>query len=240
MLASPHVLELPPQINLNFMKKTFAAILVVTALFSFACSKEAPKSKKIVLGDHVPTQPAPSTFEKDSLTELDMKTEPEKGDTVVVFDTNMGEIKALLYTEKAPETSKNFIELAKAGKYKGVTFHRVIEDFMIQGGDFENNNGTGGYSYKGPGTSIPDEFGPGLTHLRGAISMANAGPNTGGSQFFIVQAKEGTVYLDGKHAVFGFVYEGLDIVDKIAGAEADYNNKPREDIVIEGIEISEF
>lgn len=130
--------------------------------------------------------------------------------------------------------------MAKAGKYDGAIFHRVIEDFMIQGGDFENKNGSGGYSYKGPGTSIPDEFGPGLTHLKGALSMANAGPNTGGSQFFIVQAKAGTSYLDGKHAIFGFVYEGLDIVDEIAGVETNYNSKPLEDIVIESIEISTF
>jgi cyclophilin family peptidyl-prolyl cis-trans isomerase len=160
-------------------------------------------------------------------------------DTSAVLTTNKGDIKICLYTEEAPETTKNFIELSKQGKYDGTIFHRVIKDFMIQGGDFENRNGTGGYSYLGKGTSLKDEFGKGLTHKYGAVSMANAGPNTGGSQFFIVQKKEGTDWLDGKHAIFGYVYEGMDIVDEIANVETNGVDKPLEDVIVEKVEIIE-
>lgn len=153
--------------------------------------------------------------------------------------TNFGEIEIELYIEQAPETTKNFIELSKTGKYDNTIFHRVIDDFMIQGGDFENRNGTGGYSYKGPGTSLEDEFGEGLSHKRGALSMANRGPDTGGSQFFIVQAEDGTTRLDGLHTIFGQVTKGMDVVDKIAGADTDVYDKPLEDVIIEKIEISE-
>ncbi len=169
-----------------------------------------------------------------------MKTTPESGDTIATLTTNKGTINILLFTEEAPETTKNFIELAKQGKYDDTIFHRVIDNFMIQGGDFENRNGTGGYSYKGPGTYLQDEFGEGLTHVRGAVSMANAGPNTGGSQFFIVNAAEGTAWLNGAHAIFGFVYEGMDIVDAIAKVNKSSMDRPNEDMVIEKVEISQF
>ena len=176
----------------------------------------------------------------EPINETTMRTTPEKGDTIATIKTNKGVIKMLLYTNQAPETTKNFIELAKAKKYDGVIFHRVINDFMIQTGDFENQNGTGGYTYQGPGTLIKDEFGPGLKHLRGAVSMANAGPNTGGSQFFIVQKSDGTDWLNGKHSIFGFVYEGMDVVDAIAAVEADAGNKPLSDIKMEDVAISVF
>lgn len=157
--------------------------------------------------------------------------------TTAIMTTNHGEITIGLYDEKAPETAKNFIELSKAGKYDGVIFHRVIKDFMIQTGDFENANGTGGHSYKGPGTYLKDEFGEGLAHDYGTLSMANSGPNSGGSQFFIVQAKDGTPWLDGKHAIFGRVIEGMDVVEKIAAVETGFQDKPTEDVVIEKVEI---
>ncbi len=172
--------------------------------------------------------------------QLDMKIIPEPGDTIAKMKTSHGDVNIILYTEKAPETVKNFVEHSKAGKYDGVGFHRVIDNFMIQGGDFENRNGTGGYSYKGPGTSLEDEFGEGLSHLRGALSMANAGPDTGGSQFFIVQRDGGTPTLDGVHAIFGYVYDGMGTVDKIAKLDTDYNDKPTEDVLIESIEITEL
>ena len=156
---------------------------------------------------------------------------------MAIFYTNFGEIEVELYTNEAPETTKNFIELSKAGKYDNTIFHRIIDDFMIQGGDFENRNGTGGYSYKGPGTYLEDEFGEGLSHKRGVLSMANSGPDTGGSQFFIVQAEDGTPHLDGKHAIFGQVTKGMDIIDKIAGVDTDAFDKPVQDVIIEKIEI---
>ncbi|MFC1615721.1 peptidylprolyl isomerase [Patescibacteria group bacterium] len=168
-----------------------------------------------------------------------MKTTPEEGDTIALVKTNHGDIKILLYTEETPETTKNFTELAKEGKYDGVLFHRIIKDFMIQAGDIEHKEGFGGHSYKGPGTNIPDEFVDELTHVRGALSMANTGaPNSGGSQFFVVHPEDGTHFLDGKHTIFGFVYEGMDVVDKIADVETNPKDKPLEDVVIETIEIS--
>ncbi|PIR55131.1 peptidylprolyl isomerase [Candidatus Peregrinibacteria bacterium CG10_big_fil_rev_8_21_14_0_10_36_19] len=168
-----------------------------------------------------------------------MAFKPNSGDTIAIIKTNHGTMSALLHTKEVPETTKNFIELAKAGKYDGTTFHRVIQDFMIQGGDFENGNGTGGYSYKGPGTLLEDEFDPSLKNIKGALSMANRGPNTGGSQFFIVQAEE-TTWLDGKHAVFGYVYKGKDVLDEIAAVETGYADKPLEDVVVESIKIDTY
>ncbi|MBI5753931.1 peptidylprolyl isomerase [Candidatus Peregrinibacteria bacterium] len=169
-----------------------------------------------------------------------MKTKPEAGDTIATLETNYGDIHILLYTKEAPETAKNFIELSKQNKYNGTIFHRVIDCFMIQGGDFEKRNGTGGYSYKGPGAKLQDEFGKGLKNVRGAVSMANSGPNTGGSQFFVVQADYGTPWLDGKHAVFGFVYNGMGAIDKIAKVKKGGNDKPVEDIILQKVTISQF
>ncbi|MFH1284788.1 MAG: peptidylprolyl isomerase [Candidatus Peregrinibacteria bacterium] len=169
-----------------------------------------------------------------------MQTTPQKGDDIAIMTTNFGTIKILLYADLAPETVKNFKSLTSAGKYDNTIFHRVIKDFMIQGGDFEKGNGTGGYSYKGPGTYLQDEFGKGLTHIYGAVSMANAGPNTGGSQFFIVQSAAGTDWLNGKHAIFGYVYDGMDIIEKIAATETDSNDRPLESVTIEKVEISTF
>ena len=175
-----------------------------------------------------------------SLNTESMRQVPNEGDTVAHMKTNQGDLKILLYTDEVPETTKNFVELANAGKYNDTIFHRVIDCFMVQGGDFENANGTGGHSYKGEGTKFEDEFHDDLNHIKGALSMANSGPNTNGSQFFIVQADRGTPHLDGMHSVFGFVYEGIDVVDAIAGAETAMGDKPAEDIVVESVEIITF
>jgi cyclophilin family peptidyl-prolyl cis-trans isomerase len=134
--------------------------------------------------------------------------------------TTLGDIRIELFADRAPKTVANFVQLVKKGFYNGVTFHRVIPGFMIQGGD-PSGNGTGG-----PGYTIPDEFHPTLRHEGpGILSMANAGPNTGGSQFFITLAA--TSWLDGKHAVFGRVRGGQDVVDKIAGVPRDSRDQPR-------------
>ncbi len=125
----------------------------------------------------------------------------------VTIHTEKGDVVLELAEDEAPNTVANFISLAEKGYYDGLTFHRVIDDFMIQGGCPEGD-GTGG-----PGYRIADEFSPKLKHTRGVISMANAGPNTGGSQFFITHVA--TPWLDGKHAVFGRVTEGMDVVDSI-------------------------
>lgn len=147
----------------------------------------------------------------------------KSGGTEAVLETSMGEIVIQLYDDM-PITAGNFEKLVKAGFYNGVIFHRVIEGFMIQGGD-PTGTGTGG-----PGYSIKDEFSDKHRNYRGTISMANAGPNTGGSQFFINLADNN--YLDGKHPVFGEVVEGMDIVDKIGKAGTDGNDRPLQEIRI--------
>jgi cyclophilin family peptidyl-prolyl cis-trans isomerase len=134
--------------------------------------------------------------------------------------TTVGDIRIELYRDKAPKTVENFVTLVKKGFYNGLTFHRVIPGFMVQGG-CPKGDGTGD-----PGYSIPDEFDVTLRHDGpGVLSMANAGPNTGGSQFFITLAR--TQWLDGKHAVFGRVRGGQDVVEKIAGVPRDANDRPR-------------
>lgn len=147
-----------------------------------------------------------------------------------VIETNKGTIEIELYADKAPNTVANFVELAEKGFYNGVIFHRVIDGFMIQGGD---PTGTG---MGGPGYQIPDEFGDGLKHnSEGILSMANAGPNTGGSQFFITLDK--TPWLDGKHAVFGKVKKGMDVVKEIGHVDTDFQDRPLEKIVMEKVTI---
>ena len=126
---------------------------------------------------------------------------------IAIFDTDRGPIRVELAADKAPLTVANFVNLAKRGFYDGLNFHRVIPDFMIQGG-CPQGRGTGG-----PGYKFEDETNNGVSHERGVISMANAGPNTNGSQFFITHIK--TDWLDGKHTVFGKVLEGLDVVDAV-------------------------
>ena len=163
----------------------------------------------------------------------------KQSNPVAVIETNFGTITAELST-KVPETHKNFVTLAKEGKYNGVPFHRIIGDFMIQTGDFENQNGTGGHSYLGEGTTIDEEFHSSLTHEYGALSMAKtAFPSTTGSQFFIVQKKDGTTWLDNQHSVFGMVTEGMDVVEEIAALPTDINDRPLTQAVIESITIQE-
>ena len=150
--------------------------------------------------------------------------------SVALFDTSMGQFKAELFEERAPITTKNFIDLSNRGFYNRTIFHRVIDGFMIQGGD-PTGTGTGG-----PGYTIPDEFHPELRHdSEGILSMANAGPNTGGSQFFITLAP--TEWLDGKHSVFGKVIEGMDVVRKIGKVPTGQADSPLEDVVINSITI---
>jgi len=145
--------------------------------------------------------------------------------------TNEGAIELELYPDDAPKTVENFVKLSKDGFYEGVIFHRVIPDFMIQGGD---PTGTG---MGGPGYEFEDEFNEHPV-ARGALAMANAGPNTNGSQFFIVTA-EATPWLDGKHTVFGKVTSGMDIVDRISDADRDDNDRPRTPVAIERVELTD-
>lgn len=187
---------------------------------------------------------------------------PSKGDMIATMTTNRGTVKIRLFPDKAPKTVENFVTHAKDGYYEGIIFHRVIKDFMIQGGD-PTGTGRGGESIWG--RPFEDEFDISLHNLNGALSMANAGPGTNGSQFFIVQANEapsnmleqmeeltesgfprdiieayrelgGTPWLDFRHSVFGQVFEGMDIVDNIAAVKT-VNDVPCEDVIITSIDI---
>ena len=150
---------------------------------------------------------------------------------IVTIETNLGTIEAELYEDAAPKTVANFIDLATHGYYDDVIFHRVIDNFMIQGGD---PDGTG---MGGPGYTIPCEFGEGLAHSEpGMFSMANAGPNTGGSQFFITLAVN--PWLDGKHAIFGKVSSGLEVVQAIGQVQTGASDRPVEDVVMEKVTVT--
>jgi cyclophilin family peptidyl-prolyl cis-trans isomerase len=151
--------------------------------------------------------------------------------TNATLHTNHGAIAVELFDEDAPKTVENFLKLSRDGFYDGVIFHRVIPDFMIQGGD-PTGTGSGG-----PGYSFEDEFNDHKVE-RGALAMANAGPGTNGSQFFVVTT-QAAPWLDGKHTVFGRVTEGMDAVDSISAVETDSNDKPREPVTIERVEVND-
>jgi peptidyl-prolyl cis-trans isomerase A (cyclophilin A) len=149
---------------------------------------------------------------------------------ILEFNTNKGNFKIELYVDKAPVTTGNFIKLVDEGFYNDLIFHRVIPNFMVQCG-CPHGTGRGG-----PGYTIRDEFHPDLKHdSKGMLSMANAGPNTGGSQFFITVAS--TPWLDGKHSIFGKVIDGMEVVDSISKVEKDRNDKPLQNVVVNSIKI---
>lgn len=188
---------------------------------------------------------------------LDQVTGPK-----ATIKTNLGEVKVQLFDKLAPKTVKNFIGLAEKGYYDGIIFHRVIPDFMIQGGD-PTGTGRGGESIYGQ--AFEDEFSEQLFNFNGALSMANAGPNTNGSQFFIVSNEHvpanmieqmkavgypqevidyyekhgGTPWLDHRHTVFGQVLSGMEVVQKISKVARDQMDKPKEDVVMEKVTIEE-
>lgn len=209
---------------------------------------------------------APKTEQKEGNKKVTNNIYPQLSTTVsddeklVEMDTSMGTIKIKLFPKYAPKAVENFEKHSKDGYYNGLIFHRVIKDFMIQGGD-PNGNGTGGESIYGH--PFEDEFSDNLFNIRGALAMANSGANTNGSQFFIVQnhtidpsmkaqiekmgyPKEimdayekdgGTPWLDQKYTVFGQVIEGMDVVDKIANTPTDSKDKPKENITIKTIKV---
>ncbi|MGL5972342.1 MAG: peptidylprolyl isomerase [Oscillospiraceae bacterium] len=188
---------------------------------------------------------------------------PKSGDVTITMSTTLGDMQFKLLKDVAPKAVENFTTLAEQGYYNDLSFHRVIEDFMIQGGD-PTGTGTGGQSIWGQ--PFEDEFERDTLHYVGALAMANSGPNTNGSQFFIVQAKKveeellvqmedfnypketieaykekgGAPWLDGKHTVFGQLYEGFDVLDKIASLPVNTESKPLENILIKSIKIEEL
>lgn len=198
------------------MKKIGILVLMLMMLVSAGCS-----------GNQASPAPVPPV---DNNTQ---QVEPAaKKNRLAEFETSQGSFKVELFEDKALVTTKNFITLVEKGFYNGLIFHRVIDGFMIQGGD-PKGNGSGG-----PGYTIRDEFNSSLRHsAAGILSMANAGPNTGGSQFFITLAA--TPWLDNKHAVFGKVVEGLDVVQAIGKVKTGPQDKPVTDVVIKKITITE-
>ena len=194
------------------------------------------------------------------MSQFPQLSEVNENNPLVTVHTNLGDFTLELFPEVAPKTVENFVTHAKNGYYNGVIFHRVIEDFMIQGGD-PTGTGMGGESIYG--RTFEDEFSREAFNLYGTLSMANAGPNTNGSQFFIVTAKQvpaqmlkqlkdggwpeeiveeyakvgGTPWLDHRHTVFGRVVEGMDVVLKIEGVERNAQDRPLDDVVIESMDV---
>ncbi|WP_312468976.1 peptidylprolyl isomerase [Neobacillus sp.] len=234
---------------------TLLTIVLVLAACGTSTKKEEAKSKTST----------PKTEQKEGDQQVSnavypqLSTEVSENEKLIEMETSMGNIKIKLFPEYAPKAVENFVKHSEAGYYDGLTFHRVIKDFMIQGGD-PNGNGTGGESIWGK--PFEDEFSKNLYNLRGALSMANSGSNTNGSQFFIVQSTKlddsmksqmekagypkeiiaayengGTPWLDHKHTVFGQVIEGMDVVDKIADTPVAAQDHPEKDVIIKKIKV---
>ena len=234
-------------------KKIFILLVITIAILIFGCSQDTDEIDKNEQGG----------IEME-LKQLNL---PKKGEEIAVIKTNHGDIMIRLFPDIAPKAVENFTTHAKNGYYDGIIFHRVINDFMIQGGD-PDGSGRGGQSIWG--SAFEDEFDIDYHNIRGSLSMANAGSNTNGSQFFIVQKSQvdeafiqqmkdigeeggfpeavakayeelgGTPWLDYKHTVFGQVFEGMDVVDEIAQVEVGAQDKPIDPVIIETIEIIEY
>ena len=195
---------------------------------------------KVAPGDKPAPAAVPPTMTTQTTSQAnypDAYPDLTKDYSQAVIKTNLGDIKVEFYAQESPKTVNNFLNLAQKGFYDNTRFHRVINDFMIQGGDPFSADplkksiwGTGG-----PGYKFADEFN---NHplQKGSLAMANSGPNTNGSQFFIVTAAF-TPWLDGKHTNFGYVTEGMDVVDKIQSVETDANDRPLDDVIVEKIEL---
>jgi peptidyl-prolyl cis-trans isomerase B (cyclophilin B) len=243
--------------NLQFFITLFTIVLVLAACGTSTKKEEA-----------TPKIAAPKTEQKEGGQKVSnavypqLSTEVLDNEKLIEMETSMGNIKIKLFPEYAPKAVENFVKHGKEGYYDGLIFHRVIKDFMIQGGD-PNGNGTGGESIYGQ--PFEDEFSKNLYNLRGALSMANSGSNTNGSQFFIVESSSldpamkeqmekagypkeiieaydkngGTPWLDHRHTVFGQVIEGMDIVDKIANTPVGAQDKPEKDVIIKKIKVIE-
>ncbi len=205
------------------MVKIFTVLFLISILIS--CGD---KNEKVL--EENKTTDVKTNEEYKKVKELMNLADGEK--LVATLKTNFGDIEIELFAKKAPKTVENFVGLATQGYYNGVTFHRVIDDFMIQGGD-PTGTGSGGESFWG-GT-FEDEFHPDLKHdSPGILSMANAGPNTNGSQFFITLVP--TPWLDGKHSVFGKVIDGMDVVKRIGKVKTiKPYDKPVNDVIIESV-----
>jgi len=254
---------------MNHHLKKAAAIFAAAAILLAGCSKDSDSSSESSSSSSSSSQSVSMTAAeansriKASDVNLIQFEEPQVGDTIATIRTSEGEIKIRFFPEQAPKAVENFVTHSKNGYYNGLTFHRVICDFMIQGGDPKGDS-TGGESIWGE--PFEDEFSTDLWNFRGAVAMANSGADTNRSQFFIVQASGlaeqypeqmaagkvpqkvidkyqevgGAPWLDGRYTVFGQVIEGMDVVDIIANVAVNNKYKPADDVIIETITISTY
>ncbi len=208
-----------------------SAIIVITAFYFFTNNQKvvAPNSNEAIVDTNLITN--------NETGDVNKLKDNNKKIMQATLKTNKGEITIEFDTTNTPKTAENFIKLAKEGFYNGTKFHRVIKDFMIQGGDplTKDNSKMDYWGTGGPGYKFADEITPNNKNMRGTISMANSGPNTNGSQFFI-NTKDNN-FLDTKHTVFGKVISGMDTVEKIEAAQTVQNDRPKDEIVINSIDL---
>lgn len=210
------------------MKKTFIALLIPLMFMATACTPQT-------------TTNTPSGLQAATPGKDPQFSPPQEGDKVAIMETDLGTIKIRMFTRDVPVLTRNFMGLAQSGKYDGTPFHRVVKDFMIQGGDFTNKDGTGGYSYKGPDTMLPNEINPAYHHLYGTLSMAKtSAPVSIGSQFFIVTNKDGVPSLDGSYSPIGQVYEGMDVAEKIQNLQIPGTEKPSTIVNVKKVTVTTF
>ncbi len=222
------------------MKKAFALLLISTMFMTTGCTTEQTGSSSPNLSTKTKEPPKPVLTACPPLKDPQVEP-PKKGDTVAVLDTDFGTIKFRLFTKDVPTLSKNFMELAKSGKYDDSPFHRVVQGFMIQGGDFTNHDGTGGHSYLGPDKDLPNEIVPSLHHLCGTVSMAKTpAPVSIGSQFFIVTGLNGAAFLDGGYSPIGQVYEGIDVAGKIEALQIPETELPSQIVNVKKVTIMTY
>ncbi len=217
------------------MKKLFT-LIAISLIVLTACGKSEQEQLNDFYNGSIPENKIETSVSVTNNNMFDQTAAPEKGENIVVMETTLGTMKIRLFPEEAPKTVENFVGLIQKEYYDGIIFHRVIPDFMIQGGD-PTGTGTGGESLWG--ADFEDEFDGEGKNIRGALSMANRGPNTNSSQFFVVQAPS-TPWLDGRHTVFGQVFEGVDIIDKIVSVDRDARDKPLEDVVMKKVTVEQF
>ena len=239
------------------MKKAISVVFVLILALSLltGCKKTiSTTTTDIVPTEAIEETEAPTVFYESKSTDALLNIEdievpsyegvdenyqerdPENGDTVAILHTSYGDISFRLFKEATPLAYNNFVALAENGRYDGTIFHRIIENFMIQGGDYTNYNGTGGESAYG--MEFKNETTEYLKNISGAVAMANRGADTNGSQFYINQVDNS--YLDGNYTVFGQVYDGMDVVDAIASVNTDASDRPLVDVVLESVDIETY
>ena len=216
------------------MKRFLPIVLCIIIIAALTACGNKEATNMVLSGGYTNINEIPAA--KTDIPADYQKASPKSGDTVAILHTNRGDISMRFFPEVAPIAVNNFIALAKADKFNNTIFHRVINNFMIQGGDYTNFNGTGGASVYGREFKL--ETNPNVHNSAGSVAMANRGPGTNGSQFYINQVDNN--YLDGSYTVFGQVYDGMDVVNTICGVQTNMMDKPLNDVVIDSIEITTY